>query len=261
MTGLLNAGILPNNVIKASSLAVENGGTKTAIDAYSDGAGALLINQVSDTKFDHSPMNALVFKYGESAKKNSVNLVQEVKTISITSTVYDKALADRIAATTPVVIPPATNTCAGGFSGNYAGGIDCVAQITSAGLSTGWLNLTSVGTDIYLHSNASLKNVDGLKNLITVPGMLTLSNNPMLTNIDGLSNLKTVNALTISGTSITDVSPLSNLTNVVYVNFDNKIYTTKLPAESYICQNWPDKIHFNGVGYANVSTRSYVCNP
>jgi surface protein len=48
-------------------LSTENGGEKSAIDAYSDGVGIYTIG-LADKKF--SAMNELVFKYGEEAKQN-----------------------------------------------------------------------------------------------------------------------------------------------------------------------------------------------
>lgn len=77
----LSAQILPSNVINQNSLALENGGTKHAIDAYSDGSGSFVIESATQKTFDNSPMNQLVFKYGEEAKKNNAKLYEQVLTV------------------------------------------------------------------------------------------------------------------------------------------------------------------------------------
>jgi surface protein len=56
-------------------LSFENGGNKSAIDAYSDGVGLYTVG-LEDQKF--SAMNELVFKYGEEAKKSGETLKEHV---------------------------------------------------------------------------------------------------------------------------------------------------------------------------------------
>jgi surface protein len=56
-------------------LSNENGGDKSAIDAYSDGIGIYTVG-LEDQKF--SAMNELVFKYGEEAKKSGETLKEHV---------------------------------------------------------------------------------------------------------------------------------------------------------------------------------------
>lgn len=94
----LSAKVIPSNVLEASSLSVENGGTKTAIDAYSDGGGSIVIGDsaTASKPIDNSPMNELVFKYGENAKLDGTSLVNEVKNLNPNATVSDKLLADRL---------------------------------------------------------------------------------------------------------------------------------------------------------------------
>lgn len=62
--------ILP---ISTSELSTENGGSLSAIDAYKNGTGAIVTSK-TDLKIDNSPLNELVFKYGENAKTNNENL-------------------------------------------------------------------------------------------------------------------------------------------------------------------------------------------
>lgn len=62
---------LPKNPIDKSFLSIENGGNKSAIDAYSDGIG---LSVVGIESLDNSAMNELVFVHGEKAKANEVNL-------------------------------------------------------------------------------------------------------------------------------------------------------------------------------------------
>jgi hypothetical protein len=63
---------LPNSV-----KSIDNGGTKSAIDAYKDGIGAELIDKPG-VATDNSAMNTLVLKYGEAAKANNVTIVDQV---------------------------------------------------------------------------------------------------------------------------------------------------------------------------------------
>ena len=62
----LSLGKLKKIPLNLDFLSTENGGNKTAIDAYSDGVGIYTVG-LEDKKF--SAMNELVFKHGEEAKK------------------------------------------------------------------------------------------------------------------------------------------------------------------------------------------------
>lgn len=64
------------NPLPTSSRALENGGTLSAIDAYQDGVGAMVSQD--GRGIDNSAMNALVFKYGNEAKDNNINLCDQV---------------------------------------------------------------------------------------------------------------------------------------------------------------------------------------
>jgi hypothetical protein len=75
LSGILFANQLSYIPLNKSNLANENGGEKTAIEAYSDGVG---IYTVGKFKIDNSPMNELVFVYGEEAKKSGETLKEFV---------------------------------------------------------------------------------------------------------------------------------------------------------------------------------------
>jgi hypothetical protein len=251
---------LPNSV-----KSIENGGALQAIDAYKDGIGVQIINEIG-VATDNSPMNNLVFKFGEEAKANNVNLVEQVKTISTTSTDYEKALAEKISfveVPPAVIIPPATNTCAGGFQGD-GGYVFCsYGSLNTPSMSNGWLNLTKTSGYLYLYGNPALTNVNGLANLTSVGDTVYLYNNPALTNIDGLKSLKSVGGYLYlhQNPALTDISGLANLTSGDVVYFDNRTYTKKLPASSWLCLNAATKIYLYPVGYADATTKLQVCNP
>ncbi len=65
------------NPLPSSVKAIDNGGTKQAIDAYKDGIGAELIDKPG-VATDNSAMNILTIKYGEVAKANNNNIVDQV---------------------------------------------------------------------------------------------------------------------------------------------------------------------------------------
>jgi surface protein len=71
----LSLGKLKKIPLNLDFLSTENGGNKSAIDAYSDGIGIYTVG-LEDKKF--SAMNELVFKYGEEAKKNGETLKEHV---------------------------------------------------------------------------------------------------------------------------------------------------------------------------------------
>ena len=68
--------VMDVNPLHASVLSVENGGTLTAIDAYQDGVGLVIVSISISGKISVSnePMNILVTKYGQTAKDNGVQL-------------------------------------------------------------------------------------------------------------------------------------------------------------------------------------------
>ncbi|MDK2063322.1 BspA family leucine-rich repeat surface protein [Aliarcobacter butzleri] len=68
---------LVKSPIDKNFLSVENGGTKSAIDAYSDGVG-LFISGTDNSKIDNSAMNQAVFVLGEEAKKEGISLKQKL---------------------------------------------------------------------------------------------------------------------------------------------------------------------------------------
>lgn len=67
------------NPLSNSMKAIDNGGAKQAIDAYKDGVGVIVLDNLGlKTQVDNSAMNTLVFKYGESAKINNKSIASEV---------------------------------------------------------------------------------------------------------------------------------------------------------------------------------------
>src|SRR5690606_4749009 len=77
----------------------------------------------------------------------------------------------------------------------------------------GLSNLTSVGGDLYIGSNSNLDNLDGLSNLTSVGGYLYIGSNSSLTDLDGLSNLTSIGGYLLieSNPSLTDISGLQNI--------------------------------------------------
>lgn len=79
------------NPLPVSSKAIENGGTLSAIDAYQDGVGAMLIQDGRGV--DNSAMNTLVFKYGSEAKENNLWIGEQVL---LTGTDEEKILEKKL---------------------------------------------------------------------------------------------------------------------------------------------------------------------
>jgi hypothetical protein len=103
----------------------------------------------------------------------------------------------------------------------------------------GLLGLETVGSHIYFQNN-KLLNVDGLSSLVSVGGELTLSSND-LRNVNGLKDLEVVHGKIDlrSNQNLTDISGLRSINSSVdIVYLDNREYTGKLPATSYLCLNF-----------------------
>lgn len=79
------------NPLPVSSKALENGGTLSAIDAYQDGVGAMVVE--NGRGIDNSAMNKLVFKYGNAAKDSLLSVGDEVL---LNGTPEDKLLAGKL---------------------------------------------------------------------------------------------------------------------------------------------------------------------
>lgn len=75
------------NPLSIANKATENGGTLSAIDAYQDGVGAMVVE--NGRGIDNSAMNNLVFKYGTTAKSNTLSLPDQVL---LTGSAEDKLL-------------------------------------------------------------------------------------------------------------------------------------------------------------------------
>ena len=83
------------NPLPASVKATDNGGSKSAIDAYKDGIGAELIDKPG-VATDNSAMNILTIKYGEEAKASNVTVVDQVLYGNSNPTAADLVLAGRL---------------------------------------------------------------------------------------------------------------------------------------------------------------------
>ena len=106
--------------------------------------------------------------------------------------------------------------------------------------------------DLYL-SNNNLQDVNALNKLVTIEYLELINNN--LTDLSGLTNITTMDTLLIYGNSnLHDLTPLNNtqITNVLKI--ENRDYTGKLEANSWICLNGV----INDMD-ANVLPKSLIC--
>lgn len=123
--------VLANTIpLPTNSLSTENGGTLSAIDAYSDGIG-ITVSTNKGTQLNNSPLNTLVYKYGTAAKTNNTDLKSYVLT---NGTTVDKTLANQLSASvaTPVATIPANGTACNDGNSNttndmYVNGI-CIGS-------------------------------------------------------------------------------------------------------------------------------------
>jgi hypothetical protein len=96
INSILSADIINNSEILHNSVkSFDNGGTKSAIDAYKDGIGAEIVDKPG-VSTDNSAMNILTIKYGEEAKINNVTVVDQVIYGNSNPTSADLALAGRL---------------------------------------------------------------------------------------------------------------------------------------------------------------------
>lgn len=79
------------NPLPLSSRSTESGGTLSAIDAYQDGVGAMVVE--TGRGIDNAAMNTLVFKYGNEAKNNTLTVGDQVL---LSGTAEDKLLAGKL---------------------------------------------------------------------------------------------------------------------------------------------------------------------
>jgi hypothetical protein len=80
------------NPLPASVRSIDNGGVKQAIDAYKDGVGAEIVDNIG-VATNNSSMNTLVYKYGDSAKTSGITVVNQVMA---TGTAADKIIASSL---------------------------------------------------------------------------------------------------------------------------------------------------------------------
>jgi hypothetical protein len=83
------------NPLPLADKAQENGGPLHAIDAYSDGIGAPIIDNTNPV--DNSAMNILVYKYGEEAKANGIGIKSQVINATTNAPIEDQTLANKLA--------------------------------------------------------------------------------------------------------------------------------------------------------------------
>jgi hypothetical protein len=87
------------NPLALSDRAIDNGGTtgKSAIRAYQDGVGAILLDPLSGViPTDNTPMNTLVFKYGESADVTNSTIANEVLSNTDNPSAIDINIANKL---------------------------------------------------------------------------------------------------------------------------------------------------------------------
>jgi hypothetical protein len=107
--GLYNSAgekIMDATLLKTSVRSKEYGGTKDAIDAYRDGVGVFVSHSNPAQAVDYSPMNKLVYKYGEKAKESNVQIHDQVLLGSNNEnkTASDTKLATRLDTETVVTL-------------------------------------------------------------------------------------------------------------------------------------------------------------
>lgn len=255
------------NPLSPSFKALDNGGSLDAIDAYQDGVGVVITGD-NTIVINNSPMNTLVFKYGEAAKENGVPLVEQVQ---VDGTLTDKELASIILENVPngtacndnntltendvytngVCAGTPIQSCATGYSGDVTSGIFCFSQ----GLTdlNNWTQLTKASY-VNLYNNP-LTNVDGLLNLVEVSESLSFRNNN-LSNVNGLSNLRIVGNLSLDGNpNLMDLSALNNTAMIdgSLLSLDNRVYSVKFSSSSPICESArAGKITISGTTINNV---------
>jgi hypothetical protein len=129
------------NPLPASVKATDNGGVKSAIDAYKDGIGAELVEKPG-VAVDNSAMNILTIKYGEAAKINNVTVVDQVVYGNSNPTAADLALAGTLTVNGAACNDSNINTTGETWlNGLCQGGVVTIKEscndILNAGFSTG----------------------------------------------------------------------------------------------------------------------------
>jgi hypothetical protein len=127
------------NPLSNSVKSIDNGGVKSAIDAYKDGIGAELVERPG-VAVDNSAMNTLALKYGEAAKINNTTIVDQV--MNGNGTAEDKIIAGKLTINgTSCNDGNAGTTGETWFNGVCQGGVSTIMSsckdILNAGLSTG----------------------------------------------------------------------------------------------------------------------------
>lgn len=251
---LLSASQSFTNPLGSNFKSTDNGGTLPAIDAYKDGVGVIVLDNLgTGTQVDNSAMNTLVYKYGEEAKIEGVSVVNKVLSTP-TAPAGDIVLANTMLANTPApIIIPANNTCQGGFASVYGEQHNC-SNLNLGTLSTGWLSATGI-YDLRLENN-NLTNIDNLSNL-TMIGYFYASNNK-LTNLNGLRNITMVTESLYldQNPQLQDLSGLNNITYMrQYLFLDLRNYAVKIDKNSWLCSPTGLTRLFNG------NQKSDICNP
>lgn len=70
--------VLKEHPLKSEHRSVDHGGTKATIDTYRDGIGVIVGTFEADEAIDNTPVNRLVYKYGEKAKANNTTVLDQV---------------------------------------------------------------------------------------------------------------------------------------------------------------------------------------
>jgi hypothetical protein len=89
--------VIAENPLSNSAKSSESGGSSFALDSYKDGVGVRVVTFEPDREVDNTPLNNLVFKYGEGAKKNDSRLADYVLYGSgVNPTTSDIKLAEKL---------------------------------------------------------------------------------------------------------------------------------------------------------------------
>lgn len=288
------------NPLGMSFRSVDTGGTLKTIDAYKDGIGVIIVGDNQFAGYNDFILkygdvaktnNSAVLDYVINSGSNPVE-----KELALT---LKNVLTPIVAPI--IVLPSFNNTCSGGFGGDpYSNSIYCdkwSIAIPLTSLNSGWLNLKSLPdwNELGLSYN-NLSDLTNLNNLTNVT-YLDVQYNPLLTSLVGLnptlkigpnsgtggylylnntklssieqlrnmdlSSLEEISLHSIS--TLNDISPLINIsTPVTVIYFDNRNYTGKLPANSYLCttgyNNNQLKANTGSWPAPNI-TKSFVCAP
>jgi hypothetical protein len=146
--------VLKEHPLKVENRSIDYGGTLPTIDAYRDGVGVMAGTFEGDNAVDNTPLNTLVYKYGEDAK-NSDSSIKNYVELSGSGKEEDILLANKIE---PVeqqpsfesASSPGSLTLVGYYPGALPeGGSIAIAQVYSSTLS-GSMATLNTNSNLYM---------------------------------------------------------------------------------------------------------------